>query len=71
MGQILIFGMGLVSPWLLPIGIVLYSLAEPSWGRYGLLLTGPRLQLSNQIITLAGLYFWEVGNAASGRDRRP
>lgn len=56
MGQILIFGMGLISPWLLPIGIILYSLAERFWGLYALLLTGPRLQLSSQVFVLAALY---------------
>ncbi len=71
MGQILIFGMGLVSPWLLPVGIILYSIAEPSWGRYGLLLTGPRLQLSNQIISLAGLYLAEINTRMSVRGKMP
>ncbi len=56
MGQILILGMGIVSPWLLPPAIVLYSLSEPSWGRMSLLLTGPRLQLSNQVASIAALY---------------
>lgn len=71
MGQIMIFGMGLVSPWLLPVGIILYSLAEPSWGRYGLLLTGPRLQLSNQIISLASLYLAEINTRMGARGKRP
>jgi uncharacterized membrane protein YhaH (DUF805 family) len=70
MSQILIFGMGLVSPWLLPVGIIVYSLAEPSWGRYGLLITGPRLQLSNQIISLTGLYLAEINSIGGGRGRK-
>ncbi len=60
MGQILILGMGLLSPWLLPPAVILYSLSKPSMGRYSLLLTGPRLQLSNQVIAMAALYTSDI-----------
>ncbi|MEB3779635.1 MAG: hypothetical protein GSR85_05315 [Desulfurococcales archaeon] len=60
MGQIFILGMGIITPWLLPPAIVLYSLSKPSMGRYSLLLTGPRLQLSNQVIVIAALYIADI-----------
>lgn len=57
--QILTFGMGMLNPWFLIAGLIVYSLAG-RLGLYGLFLTGPRLQLSNQIITLVSLYLVEI-----------
>lgn len=57
-GQVLIFAMNLVSPWLLPPALILYSLA-PSPGRIALLLTGPLLQLSNQVLVIISSYLTE------------
>ena len=58
-GQILVFAMGLLSPWLLPPAIPLYA-ATGSLGSLGLLMTGPGLQLSNQILVLSSLYLGEA-----------
>ncbi|MCE4601935.1 MAG: hypothetical protein F7B18_01995, partial [Desulfurococcales archaeon] len=58
-GQVFIFAMNLVSPWLLPLAIVLYSLS-PSPARISLLLTGPLLQLSNQVLVIASTYSYEL-----------
>ena len=58
-GQVFIFAMNLVSPWLLPPAIVLYSLS-PSPARISLLLTGPLLQLSNQVLVIASTYSYEL-----------
>ncbi len=60
--QILTFGMGILNPWFLVAGLIAYSLAGRP-GLYGLFLTGPRLQLSNQIITLVALYLVEMNKA--------
>ena len=60
--QILTFGMGILNPWFLVAGFIVYSLAG-RLGLYGLFLTGPRLQLSNQIITLVSLYLVEMNRA--------
>ncbi len=64
-GQILVFAMGLLSPWLLPPAIPLYA-ATGSLGSLGLLMTGPGLQLSMQILVLASLYIGEALLQAGG-----
>lgn len=57
-GQVLVFAMGLLSPWLLPLAIPLYA-ATGSLGSLGLLMTGPNVQLSMQVLVLASLYLGE------------
>jgi len=65
-GQILVFAMGLLTPWLLPPAIPLYA-ATGSPGSLGLLMTGPSLQLSMQILVLASLYLGEAVLQRGGR----
>ncbi|MCE4613617.1 MAG: hypothetical protein F7C07_07300 [Desulfurococcales archaeon] len=57
-GQILSLGMGLMDPLLLPLAIVLYSLAGFP-GPLALLITGPSIQLSSQVTVIAAAYMVE------------
>jgi hypothetical protein len=57
--QVLIFAMGLLSPWYLAPATLLYA-ATGSIGMLGILLTGPGLQLSFQPIVISGLYALEL-----------
>ncbi|WP_148679037.1 hypothetical protein [Aeropyrum pernix] len=59
MGQILVFAMELLSPWLLPPAIILYSLTG-SLGLLGVLMTGPGIQISSQILAVSSLYLLEL-----------
>lgn len=59
-GQVFIFAMGLLNPWMLAPAILLYS-AAGSTALLGTLLTGPSIQLSSQILALSSLYLLEIG----------
>ena len=63
--QVLVFAMGLLSPWYLPIAIPLYA-ATGSRGMMGLLLTGPGLQLSIQPLAITALYASEITGGSRG-----
>ena len=57
-GQILSLGMGLMDPLVLPAAIALYSwVGRP--GLLSLLITGPSLQLSSQVVAIAAAYMVE------------
>ncbi|BAN90290.1 hypothetical protein [Aeropyrum camini] len=58
-GQILVFAMKLLSPWLLPPAIILYSLTG-SPGLLGVLMTGPGVQISSQVLVVSSLYLLEL-----------
>lgn len=59
-GQVLIFALGLLNPWLLPPSIILYT-ATGSPGLLSLLLTGPSLQISSQVLVISSIYILELG----------
>ena len=58
MGQILVFGLGLLNPWLLAPAIILYSLAKGRLAK-ALLATGPIIQLLHQVTVIASLALLE------------
>ncbi len=60
-GQVFILAMDIVSPWVLPVALLAYGLAPRSRFATTLLLTGPGLQLSNQVLMLA-LFMIEEAN---------
>jgi len=62
-GQVLSLGMGIVDPYLLPLAIALYSMSGRP-GPLSLLITGPTIQLSNQVLALAAAY---IVDQQSGR----
>ncbi len=64
-GQVFIFALNLISPWLLPPAIILYSAAGSS-AATGLLLNGPGVQLSSQVLALAALYGVELSRPRGG-----
>ncbi len=66
--QIFNLGMGLLNPWFIPIGIILYSLAS-SRSLYMVFLTGPQIQLLNQVLAISSIYINDVfsGKNIGGR----
>ncbi len=67
-GQIFILAMGIVNPWMLPVALVTYGLSPRSKLASTLLLTGPGLQLSNQVLMLA-LFMMEEANKGLDGDK--
>ena len=65
-GQVFILAMGIVSPWMLPVALVIYGLAPRSRFATTLLLTGPGLQLSNQVLMLALFVMEEAKKNSTG-----
>ncbi len=65
-GQVFILAMGIVSPWMLPIALIAYGLAPRSRFATTLLLTGPGLQLSNQVLMLALFMMEEAKKNSTG-----
>ncbi|ABO09320.1 hypothetical protein [Pyrobaculum calidifontis] len=62
MGMILVFGMGLTQPWLLPVAVFLSLLQRERLFMYSLLV-GPQAQLSVHYLTLATA----IGYVARGK----
>jgi len=60
MSQVLIFSMNLITPWILPPAIILYSLSSRI-ELLSILLTGPLLQLSNQVLVISSTYISLLG----------
>ena len=67
MAQVFILAMGIVSPWLLPLGVLLYGIAPRNRLFTALLLTGPTLQISNQVLLLS--YYTALEIAGGGVEK--
>jgi hypothetical protein len=64
-GSVLAFAMGLLNPWYLPAAVMLYT-AAPTSEALSLLLTGPQLQLSNQVLVLSAVYLASISRVGKG-----